>query len=703
MLHVATLWDAVLAARVTNMTTGHLGDSTNRRLAVSHPHVGKAHAAATMTQPGCSAADSRQPSWNSRGDSLVVGIKASITSASDLEELKRCMCSIRSTHPNAFIYVVGIAAFSADVLQLVGADPASTLLHCEQLGGTLMMSTFTALRLAASFAAKHGAAYFAFLQHHMSLLLPLPLATLKCSFAPFQVRYHFVDKVAELERFREQTKLAAEGSGHRKEAIDMGNITSEIEHVPMHGFVASRKALHRLLAMRLFTTPSDVVDVHDDLATERLLAALARYWLDSPPLTCSLDGCSPPMCSTDDKGCLPAWERKEEAQCQAYFAYPEHFTTPNFGERARTSVSCGRNRTVLETPLLRHVGPPLRIARPLFAGLLPGPDGTALFGADAMARLEAEPPEARRVLIYLAGHRDSPVFDRWYPRALSLPQARDLWLVRDAAILLLNNNRALPTARLLEKLRPYRQRARWLIHTPVNPGARKEKKPGYLCGEMASLAYAAPIWSRYAWVLHSHADVFPTPEFFAFLADKLTDEESERRQVDMYVDRFPGGVRRKPRLAMEYVVFRTKRLVLPSDNTAVVRSAFSEAVHTCLTQRGTFPEDLLHQMAVRHRLCAVIVGAVKYPNFNETYNRGIFHGTQEEGIKTELFPGAMFHNHNIELIDGVMSELERNASAVTRAYPNAVERTQYPFRQPYELTVRVAASPVYLGSCGKLK
>ena len=243
----------------------------------------------------------------------------------------------------------------------------------------------------------------------------------------------------------------------------MGNITSEIEHVPMHGFVASRKALHRLLAMRLFTTPSDVVDVHDDLATERLLAALARYWLDSPPLTCSLDGCSPPMCSTDDKGCLPAWERKEEAQCQAYFAYPEHFTTPNFGERARTSVSCGRNRTVLETPLLRHVGPPLRIARPLFAGLLPGPDGTALFGADAMARLEAEPPEARRVLIYLAGHRDSPVFDRWYPRALSLPQARDLWLVRDAAILLLNNNRALPTARLLEKLRPYRQRARWLI------------------------------------------------------------------------------------------------------------------------------------------------------------------------------------------------------------------------------------------------
>ena len=187
----------------------------------------------------------------------------------------------------------------------------------------------------------------------------------------------------------------------------------------MHGFVASRKALHRLLAMRLFTTPSDVVDVHDDLATERLLAALARYWLDSPPLTCSLDGCSPPMCSTDDKGCLPAWERKEEAQCQAYFAYPEHFTTPNFGERARTSVSCGRNRTVLETPLLRHVGPPLRIARPLFAGLLPGPDGTALFGADAMARLEEEPPEARRVLIYLAGHRDSPVFDRWYRARLA--------------------------------------------------------------------------------------------------------------------------------------------------------------------------------------------------------------------------------------------------------------------------------------------
>ena len=302
-----------------------------------------------------------------------------------------------------------------------------------------------------------------------------------------------------------------------------------------------------------------------------------------------------------------------------------------------------------------------------------------------MARLAEQPPEERKFLIYLAGYREN-VFDDAYVRMLSLPQTRDLWLVRDAAILHMYNNHALSTAPLLARLRRYSQRSRWLLHSPVNPGARGEAKPGYLCGEMSGLAYAAPIWSRYKWVLYSNTDVFATPEFLAGMAAKLADEQTD---VDLYVDRFPGGVRHKARFSMEYVVFRTQRWLLDEAPTARrMRSAFSDAIHVCLTHRGTFPEDLLHQMAAKNKLKAVIAHAIRYPSFDPLYNARIRARIVPEGVKTELYPGAMWHNQNFTMLDEVLRELEQNASAPTPVYPNAEQRTAYPFNHPKPMATR---------------
>ena len=97
---------------------------------------------------------------------------------------------------------------------------------------------------------------------------------------------------------------------------------------------------------------------------------------------------------------------------------------------------------------------------------------------------------------------------------------------------------------------------------------RGEQKPGYLCGEMQSLVISQPIWSRYEWVIHTHADVFPTPELFSSLRAKLfgqsqtmstsgsdgvsgiaTRQNNRKRAPDVYVDRFP------PRCAQACALF----------------------------------------------------------------------------------------------------------------------------------------------------
>ena len=641
---------------------------------------------ARMVPPGCGAADTPPPSWTSGMQKLVVGMKANVNSTSDLDTLQRSLCSIRSAHPSAFTNVIGgaNAARTSEMRLMIRAHRGVALRFCER-----PITTFMALRFAVSLAADRNADFFAFLQQHMYLLLPLPLDSLECPFMAYQVRYRMLSRI-DFERFHEQTKLVvATGRGtlDRRSANStpsLGNISRDVEHVPMHGFVCNRWAVNQLLATRLFRSPPGGIDA--EVETERLLATVAHTWLDSPPLVCNLDSCSPATaelnCTANGpaslrKNCsFAAWSavdsaHRDEAACRAKLALEPHFKMPLFGFPAHAGAPCTVNSGAsVSTPLLRYVAPPYRIARELFAGLLPGANGSATFGADAMARLLAEPPEARKFLIFLSSYRAENAFDDAYVRALGLPQTRNLGLVRDAAILLLYNNHRLSTAMLLSRLRRYSQRARWLIHSPVNPGARYERKPGYLCGEMAGLAYTAPIWSRYTWVLHTNTDVFPTPEFFARMVVKLTDEH-----VDMYVDRFPGGVHHKQRFAMEYMFFRTERFLVQSQSSPQVGSAFTVAVQKCLTAPGIFPEDVIHWISNKYRLHAAVLGAVTYPEFDSLYRRN------GGGMKTELYPGAVWHNQNYSMVADLMRLLEKNASAATPVYPTMADRAAYPFKQ----------------------
>ena len=713
-------------------------------------------ALASATPGGCHATRQlKSPAWSSEEAArLAVGIKADITTSQDLQLLQRSLCSIRAFHPSALLLIVGSAnAVHADKLhEIVTAldasprSPKAALLHCRWSTCTLR-----AVKIAAAFAAEHGATHFAFMQQQMNLLQPLPLHSLECPFTSFQVRRV---KSNSTEAMFLRNALGVSASHHRlagarqanRSSAGMGTMPAlpgggvmrvalrergmgeaqwlaenatlelltysgkEVELVPGFGFVCNKPSLLKLLSIlsRLLQSPVGHT-LHggsgiacDESFGEKVLAAVGRFRLASPTLMCNLDGCA--------QRPSDAWSaaRTDEAVCQAAAAI-EEVRVPDFHREWQPPPACDRmndvdaaegNANFGGTLLQRFVGPPARIAREIFVGLTPGRNGSAIFGAAAMARLEAEPPEARRVLIYLASFSPT-IFDSSYSRTLNLPQARDIWLVRDAAILMLCNNHAQSTANLLSLLRRYAQRSRWLIHSPKNPGTRFQKAPGYLCGEMSSLAATMPVWSRYEWVLHTHADVYPTPELFARLAAKLSQdgsgsrEPSKKRSADLYLDRFPGGARRRIRFAMEFIAFRAEAMLsapvpafrgadgVESSSQPRQYSAFAEALQTCLVMRGVFPEDLLHLIATSRKLIISPLGAVNYPVFSKLYNTRVRTGQEMATIKTDLFPGAVWHNHNYSQLDAYMKEREVNASLTTAFDPTPERRAAgYPYEVP---------------------
>lgn len=581
-----------------------------------------------------------------------------MSDARDVERLERCLCTIHSQHPaTTFVYVVGAASASHDdaMRNTVGRHENTSLLRCQH-----PVRSFDALGLTAELAARHGASHFAFLQHHMRVLQPFPLASLECPLMSFQVRLS-------------APRLAATPVGRHSPPQNLSligpNSSEGVEHIPQLGFVCNGEALHRLLSSRLFS------DAHacggDEERAERHLATAARHRLASPPLRCSLDGCTP-------SGLWTA--HADETACHAVRALQgiklrpvdaPALPPPSVARCRPTANGNGAEAGMATTPLLRHVAPPSRIAHQLFAGLTPGPSGTALFGADAMRRLAAEPQEARRVLIVVHSHRPTP-FDAVHSRMLGLPRTRDLWVVRDAAVLLLCNNRNQSTTSLLSRLGRYPQRSRWLIHSPVNAGMRHERSPGYLCGEMGSLVGAAPVWSQYTWVLYSNPDVVVTPELFARLSTKLLEGS-----FDIMLDRFPGGAHRKIRYAMEYVAFRVRSMLGGSPPLPAL--AFDEALRLCLTERGIFPEDILYRLVQSYGLRVAPLGAVQYLTFNKAYNNAVRAGKKRAGAKTFLYAGGIWHNEDFEQVDAYLKEEEANSSAVTPRVPTAEQLTKAPF------------------------
>lgn len=554
----------------------------------------------------------------------------------------------------------------------------------------------------------------------MWLMQPLPLQSLACSFMAFQVS---VSKTAQVV-------------GRKANA----SAVTDIVRIPALSFVARREVLELLVwASQDQTVPCGT---ENSSALEQRLAAIAHDTLGSSPLSCVLDGCAPASAAAlvshaDEVAChgvrllrrlvtpLPlfknaglAWSA-ELRQCAALVTTPE--------------VQDAINDDVTLLPPSRIVAPStVGIARDVFAGLSEGDNAQLLYGHDAMKRLMAEPKASRRVLIVVHSFDASP-FDFLHSRMLRLPRSRNLWIVRDAAILLLCNNAKHPTASLVARLRSYVQRSRWLVHSPINPGKRGENNPGYLCGETASLVQAAPVWSRYEWVLYSNPDVVVTPELFANLAARIDKEDTKTTPVDLIVDRFPGGFHNQRRYSMEFVVMRTARISSATAPLAVgkrvatsagltearawhaaqtslvppvlsvgaevssawataasppmqaveaaghVVSAFADILLRCVVERGNIPEYLLHVLEVERGLRVAKLGAVQYLTFNKMYNFRVRNHQVKAGPKTFLYPGSVWHNHNETQVTAYLHEQERNASAMTQVEPSDEELKHYPY------------------------
>ena len=651
------------------------------------------------------------PVWSDGQHRLVIGLPAFLAQvpASDaftesVEHLKRSVCSIRVHHPSAFIYVVASAlnAHASMVRQLVDQHANASAFQCSRVARPAW-DPMAALVTTASFALENGATHFAFMRQHNWLVQPLPLQNLLCPFMSFQV---------SLSPGSQKTKRRFDASADPEAA--------NIERVSGLGFVARREVLQLLVWGAQNHTAS--CNAQNDTLVEQALAAVARNSLGSPPLSCVLDGCAPAARASlvkhaDEVAChgrrivrrlvspLPSAKAGDFTwspalrQCAALVSAPD-------AQDALTS-----DATLL--PPTRFVGPPAAgIAHDVLIGLAAQPEPhDVLYGPDAMERLLAEPAASRRVLIVVHSFESTP-FGVLHSRMLQLPRSRDLWIVRDAAILLLCNNAHLPTVSLVAQLRGYVQRARWLIHSPINPGTRGEKNPGYLCGETSSLVQAAPVWTRYDWVLYSNPDVVVTPELFASLAARLAKEERKEKPVDLIVDRFPGGYHKQVRYSMEFVVMRTAKLrtaaapvgagrplkasvplvaaraslavaarteAQPIEPANYVVSAFADILLRCVVERGHIPEYLLHVLELERGLKVGLLGAVEYLTFCRAYDSAVQRGVKKAGPKTFLYPGSIWHNHDEVAVEAYLRGQERNASAETPRLPTAAELKEYPY------------------------
>ena len=616
-------------------------------------------------------ADAPPPSWREEdvaGARLVVGMRANITSSADLAMLERALCSLRYYHPTAHIYVIGGADTAARAAEL------RTRLRGQSRTAFIVCATppwsFDALGAAAVYASRHAASHFAFMQHSMRLLQPWPLAMLPCPISPYQTGVVWAGSSTRLTLHATWQRLGMRG-------VTPFGANATLYRLPSHGMLTDRHGLETLLSSRAFRL-MHIRSPEQEHHSEMLLAAVAQHAAgQSEPLSCALDGCA------YSSGRGPA----DEAACQRVMAM-HRFVPPNLGAvitPPRHHPPCDAASTADDadelTPRMRYVSPPDGIARDLLAALAPGPHGAAIYGAAAIALLDAQPIESRRVLLIVHSHISSK-FDATHARMLQSPRTISLPLVRDAAVLLMCNNRKRRTMELLSQLRRYAQRSRWLLHSSLNPGRRIEKKKaGYACGELASLASAQPIWSRYEWAIYSNPDVLATPELLSRLhADFFQPPSGRAAKADMLLDFMKGSWRGKS-YAMEYVVFRSASMLLhPLRRHAGGETVWAAALHTCLTMKEP-PERILGLMTSEFKLTVPPLRAVRhltFPKEQDAWYRGQQAlGTSNDVIgfaKTLLYPGGVWHNENISQLSRYLDEEEAGWRNVTPVVPSAEVR-----------------------------
>ena len=267
-------------------------------------------------------------------------------------------------------------------------------------------------------------------------------------------------------------------------------------------------------------------------------------------------------------------------------------------------------------------------------------DGTARYGSAALAVDDAK-AEGETMLLYFHAFAfgGSGNLDALHTRLMNLPLMQAVPLVRDAAMLIFCNNPKRDTTDLVSRLRRYVQPRRWLLHSPDNAG--------YECGEFASLAASSQVWSRYAWVMHTHPDVVVTPEFYLRLSVRLPRLESNVGFIgDSYQSTAHIGYN------MEAWVFRPRLMLRPNNSPAAVdqppHSIFKTAAESCIghstgsSVRKMWPEVLLRQTMQKNRVRVdeAPLGAAHIPLKDENNLNGLQRGA------TPLFPGGTWHAHD---------------------------------------------------------
>ena len=135
----------------------------------------------TLTQPGPSAG-------------LLVGIGAHVESPSDMQLLVRCVQSVRRLHDNAIVVVIDNDSPDVDLPGAAAMTNVSSLLRSFfRADASLIIQrqspswfAFGALSASIGVALHHQVSRFAYLQHSMQLLQPLPLSSLPCPLVAFR-------------------------------------------------------------------------------------------------------------------------------------------------------------------------------------------------------------------------------------------------------------------------------------------------------------------------------------------------------------------------------------------------------------------------------------------------------------------------------------------------------------------------------------
>ena len=576
------------------------------------------------------------PPWPSppSGERLAVVVSAHVRTTADREALQRCLCSVRTHHPSAWINLVDNGSPSS-----TGTAPAVGLRPCRfsRRVGVLRVIA-AALHGAMSWSATH----LAYMEQHMQLLQPLPLRSLACHFVSFQTYTHSSALAHDSQRMVNLLTADVRNESERPMDADAGDAVAQ-------GFVVDRVGLHRLAAHRILDgafLPCDASDREYDESL-RALSVFAALRLDSQLPDCSLDGCAPGGLEHMRGSCMETRFTRGLLPPVGASRAMEDFSACSGGSRRDDTPS----RTVSEpAPLNRYVAPPTSIASDVLVRI--ELNGTASFGAAALALPDEGAAMAGsggvRLLISLHGGRPKDA-DEMHIRMLNLPIMQAVPLIRDAALLLFNNDRSQKTAVLVGHLRRYKQRTKWLIHSPYNLG--------YLCGEWSSLSSCAHVWLRYDWVLHAKTDIVFTPEFLLRLSARLPRAAAD---VALILDPFK---QRPPRYNMEVFVWRPRNVLVGNNATrdaGTPETMFHVGSRLCISRlpkssserpRMPFPEDMLYFIPKQHglKIDSEPLGA-----------SNLFMRPDLAHARTHMFPGGTWHAHNATLYSKYLDAIEHD-------------------------------------------